>query len=93
MVNASNTWVGSRRGTVSTWSYTQRWSYPSASASCASSTDRAQASGPLQPVYSSFQPWGMKTPTCNGRSPADAEAHAANSHHCTSHIMGSRYLT
>ena len=26
MVKASKTWVGSRRGTVSTWSYTQRWS-------------------------------------------------------------------
>src|SRR5215218_641207 len=62
VVKASKQCVASRRGTVSTWSYTQRWSYPRDSMRPASSTERAHASVADQPVYSSFQPCGTKAP-------------------------------
>ncbi len=38
----------------------------------ASSTDRSQASGPDQPAYSVFQPWGTNTPTPSPPRPSGA---------------------
>src|SRR6478752_10276628 len=62
VVHASNTCVGSRRGTVSTWSYTQRWSYPSDSALRATALLVSHASAAFIPESSSFQPCGTNAP-------------------------------
>src|SRR4051794_30796247 len=65
------------RGTVSTWSYTHRWSYPSASARRATVLAVAQAVAASRPDSSSFQPCGTNAPH---RRPAMAGTYQRTDH-------------